>query len=75
MNLKLTAGGFYGMLIILLSAWILHAFLEAMLAACATAIATWPLYRQFTARLPLRMGRSAASLIFTSVMTCLCWHR
>jgi len=69
MNLKLTAGGFYGMLIILLSAWILQAFLEALLAACATAIATWPLYRQFTTRLPRRMGRSATSLIFTFVMT------
>src|SRR4249920_3254345 len=33
-NLKLTAGGFYGMLIILLSAWILQAFLEALLAGC-----------------------------------------
>jgi predicted PurR-regulated permease PerM len=69
MNLTLTAGGFYGTLIILLSAWILHGFLEALLAACATAIATWPLYRQFTTRLRRRMGRSAASLIFTSMMT------
>ena len=68
-NLRLTAGGVYGALIVLLSAWILHAFLEALLAACATAIATWPLYRRFTVHLPRRMGRSAASLLFTSLMT------
>ena len=69
MNLKLTAGGFYGMLIVLVSAWILHSFLEALLAACATAITTWPLFRQFTTRLPRHLGRSASSLIFTSMVT------
>ena len=37
--------------------------------ACVTAIASWPLYRQFAARLPRRMPRSATALIFTSVMT------
>ena len=68
MNLKLTAGGFYGMLIIVLSAWILHAFLEALLAACVTAIASWPLYRLFTACMPRWMGRSAVCLGFTSLM-------
>ena len=69
MKVILPAGWFYGALIIVLSVWILHSFLEALLAACVTAIASWPLYRQFAARLPRRMARSAIALIFTSVMT------
>jgi predicted PurR-regulated permease PerM len=68
MKSKLTAGWAYGALIVVLSAWILHSFLEALLAACVTAIASWPLYRQFTARTPRWMGRSAASVVFTSLM-------
>ena len=66
---RLTAAWLYGALIIVLSAWILHSFLEALLAACVTAIASWPLYRRFAAYLPCRMPRSAASLIFTCVIT------
>ncbi|MET0218837.1 MAG: AI-2E family transporter [Burkholderiales bacterium] len=69
MKVKLTAGWFYAALIIALSVWILHSFLEALLAACVTAIASWPLYRRFAARLPRRMARSAISLIFTLAMT------
>jgi predicted PurR-regulated permease PerM len=69
MKLKLTTGWFYGALAVVLSVWILHSFLEAMLAACVTAMASWPLYTRFEARLPRRMGRSAASLIFTVAIT------
>ena len=69
MNIKLSPGGFYGGLIVILSAWILHSFLQAMLAACVTAIASWPLYTRFAARLPRRIGRSSKSLIFTLAMT------
>jgi len=69
MSLSLDAGWAYGALIVVLTAWILHGFIESLLAACVTAIASWPLYRQFAARLPGRMARSAAPLLFTSVMT------
>ena len=69
MPLKLPPGWFYGGLIVVLSAWILHGFLQAMLAACVTAIASWPLYTRFAARLPRRIGRSSKSLIFTLAMT------
>jgi predicted PurR-regulated permease PerM len=69
MNFKITGGQFYGALIVALSAWILQSFLLPLLVACVTAIASWPLYRQFVARLPRRMPRSATSLSFTSVMT------
>ena len=69
MNFKITGGRFYGALIVALSAWILQSFLLPLLVACVTAIASWPLYRGFVARLPQRMPRSATSLIFTSVIT------
>ncbi len=68
MKLKLTAGWIYGGVIVVLSAWVLHSYVEALLAACVTAIASWPLYRQFTARIPRWMGRSAAALAFTCLM-------
>jgi predicted PurR-regulated permease PerM len=64
-----SAGSFYAALIILLSAWVLHSFVEALLAACVTAIASWPLYRKFLAWLPRRMARSAAPLLFTAGIT------
>ena len=48
---------------------ILHSFVEALLAACVAAISSWPLYRRFTARLPRRMPRTVASLIFTCLIT------
>jgi len=69
MNVKLTAGWFYGAAVIGLSLWILHSFLTALLAACVTAIASWPLYTRFASRMPRRMGRSAVSLGFTLAMT------
>ncbi len=69
MNLRLPPGWVYATLIIVLSVWVLHSFLQALLAACVTAIASWPLYTRFAARLPLRMGRGAKSLIFTLAMT------
>ena len=69
MNVKLTAGWFYGALIIALSVWILHSFLIALLVACVTAVASWPLYRRLAARLPGHMPRSVAPLIFTCAVT------
>jgi predicted PurR-regulated permease PerM len=69
MTVKLPPGWFYVAAIVVVSAWILHSFLQAMLAACVTAIASWPLYTRFGAHLPRRIGRSAKSLIFTLAMT------
>ena len=69
MNVKLTAGWFYGALIMALSVWILHSFLIALLVACVTAVASWPLYRRLAARLPGHMPRSVAPLIFTCAIT------
>lgn len=68
MKAKLIAGWVHDGLIVVLSAWVLHSYGEAILAASVTAIASWPLYRQFRARMPRWMGRSAASLGFTCLM-------
>src|SRR5512135_944720 len=69
MHFRLPPGWFYAALIIVLSVWILHSFLQALLAACVAAIASWPLYTRFAAHLPSRVGRSTKSLIFTLAMT------
>jgi predicted PurR-regulated permease PerM len=68
-HVGLPPGWFYGTLIVVLSVWILHSFLQALLAACVIAIASWPLYTRFAAHLPSRVGRSTKSLIFTLAMT------
>ena len=58
MNIRLPARSFYAGLVVVLSLWILHSFLHALLAACVTAIASWPLYARFSDRLPGRIGKS-----------------
>jgi len=72
MKTKLAAGWAYGALIVLLALWTLHGFVEALLAACVTAVATWPLYGRFAAcfagRMPARMRESGAPLAFTTLM-------
>jgi predicted PurR-regulated permease PerM len=69
MRVRLPPGCFYATLIVVLSVWILHSFLQPLLAACVTAIASWPLYTRFAAHLPSRIGRTAKSLVFTLAMT------
>ena len=69
MNLKLTPKRLLAAAIIVLSVWIVHGFIEALLAACVTAIASWPLYAAFRARLPRSVGKSAGAAIFTGGIT------
>ena len=69
MNITLKAQWFYGALMVALSLWIVHSFLEPVLAACVTAIASWPLYKRFRDRLSPRIGRGVSALIFTSIMS------
>ena len=69
MNSKLSTGAVYAALVFLLCAWILYRFLEPMLAAAVIAIASWPLYERFTARLPRGVTRGAAALMFTCAVT------
>jgi predicted PurR-regulated permease PerM len=67
-DFRLTPGWFYRALVIVLAFWVLHSFLEAMLAACVTAVASWPLYTRFANRMPGRLRRGATPLIFTCLM-------
>jgi len=60
-----------GALVVVLAVWILHSFLPALLVACVTAVATWPLYRRFAGLLQPRMSRGAISLAFTLVVSAL----
>jgi predicted PurR-regulated permease PerM len=69
MNITLKPRWLYGALIVALSLWIVHGFLESLLAACVTAIASWPLYKRFRDRVSPRIGRGASALIFTSIMS------
>lgn len=65
----LTANRLYAALIIVSCAWILRGFTEAILAACAISVASWPLYEKLRLSLPPRLRPRAASLIFTAAMT------
>jgi len=65
MKIKLTAGWLYGAVIVALSVWIIHSFLEALLAGCVTAVASWPLYTRFAHRVGRRVHKSVVSLVFT----------
>ena len=69
MNLKLNAGRLLAATVVLLSAWIVHGFLEAMAAACVIAVATWPLYARLRRCMPPRLGIGAAALSFTIAIT------
>lgn len=66
--LKLTPGRILAITVAVFSVWILHAFLEAILAACVVATASWPLYARFAARLP-RRTRAAAPVLFSCGLT------
>lgn len=68
MTLKLTPGFLSSALIMVLAAWVLHGFIEALLAACVIAVASWPLYRWFAARMPRRVRPATISLAFTAAM-------
>ncbi|HZN47153.1 MAG TPA: AI-2E family transporter [Ramlibacter sp.] len=58
-----------GALLAALALWVLHDFLEAILAACVIATASWPLYIRFKACLPRGAGRAAAPVLFTGALT------
>lgn len=69
MDLKLTPGRLYGAAIIALSIWFLHGFVHGVLAASVAAIASWPLYQWFAARVRRHVGRYVTALTFTAIIT------
>src|SRR5271165_2134132 len=66
---RLTASWFCGTLIVILSVWVLHSFLQALLAACVVATVSWPLYIRFKAVLPRCISETGGALIFTLLIT------
>jgi predicted PurR-regulated permease PerM len=69
MDLKLNSGRLYGLAIVALSIWFLHGFLHGLLAASVAAIASWPLYQWFAARVRKHVGRSMTAFMFTALIT------
>ena len=67
--IKLTPGRILAALLVALSVWVVHAFLEAILAACVLATASWPLYRRFAAGLPRGLRKAMAPVLFTCALT------
>jgi len=71
MQIRLTVPGLLGALLLVLTAWILHSYLPALLVACVAAVASWPLYRRFAALLRPRLSSGAISLAFTFLVAAL----
>jgi predicted PurR-regulated permease PerM len=56
-------------LVVLLCAWIIHSFFVPLAWASILAVATWPIYRPFAARMPASMASSATPLAFTLLVS------
>lgn len=69
MNLQLTPRRIAAAAILVSALWILHGFVQPILAAVVIAIATWPLYLRFALGVPRRLGAAAAPALFTAVVT------
>ena len=57
-SLTLNQPWFYSALVIVVAAWILHGFIEVLLAASVIAIASWPLYMRFVNRVGHRLPQA-----------------
>ena len=72
LRLDLKARWLWAALLLLLSLWIVHGFLLSLAWASVVAIATWPLYRRFAARMPPRLASTATTpLLFTLLVSSL----
>lgn len=69
MDMRLSPRRVLGTAVLALCLWVLHDFLQGLLAACAIAVASWPLYERFRRRMPGWIGSGAAPLLFTAVVT------
>ncbi|HJV60678.1 MAG TPA: AI-2E family transporter [Albitalea sp.] len=69
MNPKLTPGRVLAAVVVAMTSWIVHGFVEAVLSACVIAIATWPLYAAFRVRLPRPLARRGGAALFTAAIT------
>lgn len=69
MDLRLNTGRLYCAAVIALSIWFLHGFVNGFRAASVAAIASWPLYARFAARVRRHVGGHVTALIFTAIVT------
>ncbi|HUL41708.1 MAG TPA: AI-2E family transporter [Burkholderiales bacterium] len=56
-------------LVLLFSLWVLRSFLVPLTWAVIIAIATWPLYCRFAARMPHQFALNATPFLFTALVT------
>jgi predicted PurR-regulated permease PerM len=54
---------------LLVALWVLHSFLIPLAWAFIIALASWPFYRRFAARLPRRFASNVTPLLFTVLVT------
>lgn len=57
--------------LILLACWVVHDFVDAVLAAGVTAVASWPAYQRFRGWLPRRTGSGLSATLFTLAISAL----
>lgn len=69
MNFQLSSRWFAGAAILASALWVVHGFIQPILAAGVIAIASWPLYLRFAGWVPRRLGATAAPALFTAVVT------
>jgi predicted PurR-regulated permease PerM len=69
MNIQLTPRRILAAAILALALWIVHGFIQPILAAGVVAIASWPLYARFARYVPRRLGAGAAPVLFTALVT------
>jgi len=69
MNSRITPARIYAAIIVVATAWVVHGFAQSVLAAAVAAIASWPLYERFTARLPRSARGAPGAALFTVVLT------
>jgi predicted PurR-regulated permease PerM len=69
MNFQLSSRWIAGAAILASALWVVHGFIQPILAAGVIAIASWPLYLRFAGRVPRRLGATAAPALFTAVVT------
>jgi len=64
-----SAGSILTLLVVLLALWTLRGFFVPLTWAGIIALASWPLYRRFAARLPSRFASNGTPLLFTALVT------
>jgi predicted PurR-regulated permease PerM len=69
MRLNFNPRWLWAALVVLLSGWILRSFFQPLVWASIIAVATWPIYRRFAQRLPVRALANATPLLFTLLVS------